>query len=374
VVSTELKIAAMSQPEAASKSVRRRAKLSPLGASPGTLVADPLARPPVMTLTVISPDTWETVEHATLDDVRADRGKWPLVWLDCAGLADVALIAEIGKLFNLHPLALEDTVNTGQRPKADFFENHAFVVLRMIDDAATSRYEQIAVYFGEDFVVTFQERQGDPFDPVRKRIEAPLPNRLRTRKADYLAYALIDAVVDSYFPIIEASGDRIDGVEDEMLNAPQRHQARLLHSMKRGAHGLTRALWPLRDALAGLVRTEAAYVTAETRIYINDTLDHSLRLIEMVDSQREMVTGLIDMHLSLSQARTNDVISFLTIVSVIFIPLTFLAGIWGMNFDPESSPWNMPELKASFGYPLALGLMALVALGTVLFFKRKKWL
>ena len=136
-------------------------------------------------------------------------------------MADVDLIAEIGKMFGLHPLALEDTVNTGQRPKVDFFENHAFVVLRMIDDATTGRYEQISVYFGKDFVVTFQERQGDPFDPVRKRIEAAEPNRLRTRKADYLAYALIDAIVDSYFPSLEAAGDKIDNIEDEMLDAPQ---------------------------------------------------------------------------------------------------------------------------------------------------------
>jgi magnesium transporter len=354
--------------------VRRKAKHSPLGASPGTLIADPHARPPVMTLTVISPDGSETVENATLDDVRADRGRWPVMWLDCAGLADVDLIAEIGKIFNLHPLALEDTVNTGQRPKADFFDDHAFVVLRMIDHAATNRYEQISVFFGEDFVVTFQERQGDPFDPVRKRIEAAQPNRLRSRKADYLAYALIDAIVDSYFPQLEAVGDKIDDIEDEMLRAPQKYQARSLHSLKRGAHTLTRALGPLRDALAGLVRTEAHYVKPETKLYLNDTLDHSLRLIETAESQRDMLTGLIDMHLSLSQARTNDVISFLTIVSAIFIPLTFLAGIWGMNFSPDASPWNMPELNAYFGYPAALGLMGAVALGTVLFFKWKKWL
>lgn len=364
----------MQEQTAPARSIRRRAKTSPLGASPGTLVADPAARAPVMTLTVISPDTWETVENATLDDVRADRGKWPVVWLDCAGLADVGLIAEIGKIFSLHPLALEDSVNTGQRPKVDFFDNHAFVVLRMIDDAATGRYEQISVYFGVDFVVTFQERQGDPFDPVRKRIEAAQPNRLRTRKADYLAYALIDAVVDSYFPVVEITGDKIDDIEDEMLSSPQQHQARQLHALKRSAHTLTRALWPLRDGLAALVRTEAAYVAPETRVYLNDTLDHTLRLIEMVESQREMLTGLIDMHLSLSQARTNDVISFLTIVSVIFIPLTFLAGIWGMNFNPDASPWNMPELKSYFGYPIALVLMLLIAVLTVLYFKRKKWL
>lgn len=370
----------MSEPQktpaakAAPQPVRRRAKLSPLGASPGTLIADPQAKQPVMTLTVISPDTTETVENATLDDVRNDRGKWPLLWLDCAGLADVGLVAEIGRIFNLHPLALEDTVNTGQRPKTDLFEDNAFVVLRMIDHAATNRYEQISVFFGEDFVVTFQERQGDPFDPVRKRIDASQPNRLRTRKADYLAYALIDAVVDSYFPLMETVSDKIDDIEDEMLTHPQKHQSRQLHALKRAAHVLTRSLGPLRDALAALVRAETPYVKAETKIYLNDTLDHSLRLIETAESQRDMLAGLIDMHLSLSQARTNDVISLLTIVSAIFIPLTFLAGIWGMNFDGAASPWNMPELRGYYGYPIALGTMLAVGIGIVAFFKSKKWL
>lgn len=353
---------------------RRRPKVSPVGASPGTLIADPHALPPVMTLTLIAPDSWETIDNATLDDVRAEKGKWPVLWLDCAGLGDVDQIAAIGKLFDLHPLALEDTVNTGQRPKADFYDNHAFVVLRMIDEASSARYEQMSVYFGANFVVTFQERPGDPFQPVRKRIEAAQPNRLRSRKADYLAYALIDAIVDSFFVPVEAAGDRIDAIEDDMLNRPERHQAGQLHLLKRHAHALTRALWPTRDALAALVRAEARFIAPETKVYFNDTLDHALRLLEMVESQRDMITGLIDMHLSLTQAKTNDVISFLTIVSVIFIPLTFLAGIWGMNFDPDASPWNMPELKAYWGYPVALGVMALVALGTILFFKRKKWL
>lgn len=361
-------------PPGIAQRIRRRAKRSPVGASPGTLVADPNALPPVMTLTLISPEATETVEHATLEDVIADCEKWPIVWLDVAGLADVGLVAEIGRIFGLHSLALEDTVNTSQRPKADFFDNHGFVVMRMIDDEATGRFEQISVHFAENFVITFQERSGDPFDPVRRRIEAPLPNRLRTRKADYLGYALIDAIVDSYFPKLEAAGDRIDDIEDQMLSTPQKHQAKLLHSLKRSAHQMTRALGPLRDAVAALVRTEAKYVSPDTRVYLNDTLDHALRLIETAEHQRDMLAGLIDMHLSLSQAKINDVISLLTIVSAIFIPLTFLAGIWGMNFNPDVSPWNMPELNSPYGYPIALGLMALVALATILFFKWKKWI
>ncbi|RWG37081.1 MAG: magnesium/cobalt transporter CorA, partial [Mesorhizobium sp.] len=262
----------------------------------------------------------------------------------------------------------------GQRPKVDFFEDHAFVVMRMIDDVAAHRYEQIAVFFGENFVVTFQEREGDPFDPVRKRIAAPMPNRLRSRGADYLAYALIDAIVDSYFPPIETVSELVDGIEDQMLNTPHKHQMRQLHELRRDANVLKGVLWPMRDALATLIRNDVPFVQAETKIFFNDTLDHALRLIELVETQRDMLTGLIEMHLSLTQARTNDVISYLTIVSVIFMPLTFLVGVWGMNFDPDSSPWNMPELKAYYGYPAALLFMLVVAVGLVAFFKWKKWL
>jgi magnesium transporter len=364
----------MAKAETAARRAPRKAKRSPVGASPGTLIAHPAARQSALSLTLISPDEFRFIKDASLKDVAESCTEWPVIWLDCVGLANVDLIAEIGAIFKLHPLALEDTVNTGQRPKVDFFDDHAFVVVSMIDDALAGRYEQISLFFGENFVVTFQEREGDPFGPVRKRIQAALPNRLRTRKADYLAYALIDAIVDSYFPILETKGERIDGLEDEMLSGVSHRQMRELHELKRGMIVLKRALWPLRDALAGLLRAEVPFIHPETKVYLNDTHDHSVRLIEVVEMHRDMLTGLIEMHLSLSQARTNDVISFLTIVSAIFIPLTFLAGIWGMNFDPGASPWNMPELLSYYGYPIALGMMVFIALSLVGFFRWKKWL
>ncbi|MET3519552.1 magnesium/cobalt transporter CorA [Mesorhizobium abyssinicae] len=364
----------MAKAETATKRGPMKTRRPPVGASPGTLIADPAARRSELRLTLISPDKFETIENASIDDLNAHCDQWPVVWLDCTGLANIPLIEEIGRIFSLHPLALEDVVNTGQRPKVDFFEDHAFVVMRMIDDVTAHRYEQIAVFFGSTFVVTFQEREGDPFNPVRKRIASSVPNRLRARGADYLAYALIDAIVDSYFPPIEAASELVDGIEDEMLRAPHKQQMRQLHELRRDANVLKGVLWPMRDALATLIRNDVPYVKAETKVFFNDTLDHSLRLIELVETQRDMLTGLIEMHLSLSQARTNDVISYLTIVSVIFMPLTFLVGVWGMNFDPDTSPWNMPELKAYYGYPTALLFMALVAAGLIAFFKWKKWL
>lgn len=353
---------------------RTRTKRSPIGAPPGTLIADPTAPQPALTLTGIAADSSMLFENASLETVRHCRAEWPLVWIDCVGLGNVELIRELGAIFGLHPLALEDTVNTSQRPKADFYDDHAYVVMRMIDDPTSRRWEQISVFFGDNFVITFQERAGDPFAPVRKRIEATLPNRLRTRKADYLAYALIDAIVDSYFGPIETIGDQIDHIEDEMLAGPRKHHLRDLHLLRREVVALKRALWPLRDALAALTRADAPYVHRETAVYFNDTLDHSVRLIDAVETDRELLTELLDTHNSLSQARVSEVISILTIVSSIFIPLTFLAGIWGMNFDPQASPWNMPELEWRYGYPAALGFMLFVALALLGYFKWRKWL
>lgn len=358
----------------AARRSRFKRRRTPVGASPGTLIADPAAERSVLTLTLIGPDRHRTVADADLDKVARQRGRWPVVWLDCSGLADIALIGEIGRMFGLHPLALEDVVNTGQRPKVDFFDDHAFVTVNAIVDAAQHRYEQVSIFFGADFVVTFQERAGDPFAPVAKRIAAPLPNGLRERGADYLAYALIDAVADGYFQPVEQASDIVERIEDEMLNAPQSGQMQELHALRRGTNALKGALWPLRDALASLIRNDAPYVKAETKLFLNDTLDHAIRLIELVEMQRDAMTGLIEMHLSLSQARTNDIISLLTIVSTIFIPLTFLVGVWGMNFDPDISPWNMPELRAYYGYPAAMLFMAAVAVALFVYFKWKKWL
>jgi len=353
---------------------RPKPKRSPVGAPPGTLIADPMAPQPALTLTGISEDSSMRFENASIDAIRHCRSEWPLVWVDCVGLGNVDLVRELGAIFGLHPLALEDTVNTSQRPKADFYDENAYVALSMIDDPASSRYEQISVFFGENFVLTFQERAGDPFSPVRKRIEAPQPNRLRTRKADYLAYALIDAIVDSYFLPIENISDAIDKIEDEMLSKPSKQQMKELHRLRREVVALKRTLWPLRDALAGLIRADVSYLHRETVVYLNDTLDHAVRLIELVETDRELLTELLDMHNSLSQARVTEVVSILTIVSAIFIPLTFLVGVWGMNFDPDSSPWNMPELRWEYGYPAALLFMLAVALSLLAYFRWRRWL
>ncbi len=354
------------------KHPRIRFKRSPVGASPGTLIADPGAEPTRLRAIAIAPDGPKRFDSVTLDEVETLCAEWPLVWLDCVGLGDTGLIAEVGAMFGLHRLALEDVVNTGQRPKADFFDDHVFVVLKMIGDTLEARPEQLSLFFGEGFVITFQENAVDCFDPVRQRIEAG--GRIRERGSDYLAYALLDAVVDGYFPLLDLKSDRIDHLEDAMLDHADKGQTRELHQLRREAIVAKRWLWPVRDAVSALMRADETLVTAETKLYLNDTFDHAVRLIEIVETLRDTLTGLIELHLSLQQARTNEVVNLLTIVSTIFIPLTFLAGIWGMNFDPDTSPWNMPELGAYFGYPGALALMALIGLLLLGYFRWKKWL
>ncbi len=354
------------------RSSRRHAKRSPVGAPPGTLIADPGAPQPRLRATAISPSGPELFTSVSLADVKALCDSWPLVWLDCVGLGDADLIGEIGAMFGLHRLALEDVVNTGQRPKADFFDDNVFVVLKMIDPRLEGPMEQISLFFGEGYVITFQEIEGDCFDPVRERIQTG--GRIWTRGSDYLAYALLDSIVDAYFPLLEAHGDRIDAIEDAILSQDEGTHAQELHKLRREMSVLKRWMWPVRDAFAALLRSDVSLINPETKTYLNDTHDHAIRLIEIVETHRDTLSGLIEMNLALAQAKTTEVVNLLTIVSTIFIPLTFLAGIWGMNFDPEASPWNMPELASRYGYPLSLGIMALVAISLIAYFRWKKWL
>ncbi|MBE7183134.1 MAG: magnesium/cobalt transporter CorA [Methylobacterium mesophilicum] len=355
------------------RAARRKANRSPVGSAPGTLTAHPQAEPTTLNLTLIGHGRSEFLENVDFDTVAKRRNEFPLVWLDCVGLGNVDLIERVGKLFGLHRLALEDAVNTGQRPKADFYDAHGFIVLSMIDEIKSGRVEQISVAFGKTFVVTLQERKGDPFEPVRHRIRRNSP--ICERGGDYLAYTLIDAIVDSYFPVLEGMGDLIDKMEDAVFGESGKdRRIKELHMLRRGVSGVKRSLWPLRDALAGLARTDNPLMTAETKLYFNDTLDHAIRLIEMVETYRDMLSGLIEVDLSMAQARTSDVISFLTIISSIFIPLTFVAGVWGMNFDPQASPFNMPELETYYGYPFALLFMVTLAGSIFAYFKWKKWL
>lgn len=354
------------------RSVQRRRRTPP-GASPGTLIADPAAVQPVLRLIGYGPDQLEEREIAAVEELRPLIGKWSVTWINVDGLADVALIEGIGELYGLHRLALEDVVNVHQNPKVEDYEDHAFIVTRMIRGGLPPVTEQVAMFLGDDFLLTFHERPGDCFDPVRERIRRHR-GHIRERKADYLAYALLDAVIDGYFPVLEACGERLEDLEDRVLDQPSGEHGAEIHDIKRDLLTLRRAIWPQREMINALTRDALAQVSDLTRVYLRDCYDHTIQLLDFVETYREIASGLVDLYLSSVSARMNEVMKLLTIIATIFIPLSFIAGLYGMNFDTRISPWNMPELSWHWGYPFALGLMALVALGLLLFFRRRGWI
>ena len=313
---------------------------------------------------------------AELDDIMeaADEVRPPVVWIDVNGLGDEELLHEFGERFGLHPLALEDVAHVHQRAKVERFDEHDFVVLRSARIGASSLdIEQMSFFLGDGWVISFQERPGDVFEPVRQRI---LRDRGRIRRcgADYLLYALLDAVVDGYFPVLETYDGRLEGMEASIMESPKRAIMAELHGVKGDLMVLRRAIWPLREMLSGLVRDEAPRISDEVQVYLRDCQDHAIQLLDLVESWREMAGSLMDLYLSQVSNRMNEVMKVLTIISSFFIPLSFFAGLYGMNFDGERSPLNMPELRWAYGYPALLTLMVGITIGMYVFFRRKGWL
>lgn len=349
--------------------VKRRSKP---GASPGVLIADPDARS--TTVSAMAYSASEVVERDSpgMDEIAALRAAYPCVWIDVHGLKDLALIEALGAAFRLHPLALEDVVNIHQRAKAEEYEDTLFIVLRMAAEAASVETGQVAIFLGAGFVLTFQERKGDVFDQVRARIRKN-GARLRGAGADYLAYALIDAVIDGYFPVLDQMSDRLEALEDAVIEAPDRTVVQTLHRMKHELLALRRAIGPHREMVGSLLRLDCPLIGEPTALYLRDCHDHAVQLIDIVETYREIASGALELYLSSLSNRMNEVMKVLTIIATIFIPLSFVAGLYGMNFDPAASPWNMPELGWRYGYPLALLLMAGIAVGLVWMFWRKGW-
>jgi len=318
------------------------------------------------------PDGVEELQGVAPDRLSALRGQHSVLWVDVHGLGDEETLRAVGQAFSLHRLALEDVVNVQQRAKVEDYDEHLFVVARQLDvQAQEVATEQLSLFVGRDWVLTFQETPGDGFEPVRARIREG-KGRLRQAGPDYLAYALIDAVVDSYYPILEATGDRLEELEDDVVARPEPELLARLYRTKRGLVALRRAIWPMRDALATLRREELALVQPETRLYLRDTSDHAVQLIELLESYRELSASLVDVYLSSVSNKMNEVMKVLTVIATLFIPLTFVAGVYGMNF--HDSPYAMPELTAKWGYPLTMGFMALIAIALVLWFRRRGWL
>ncbi|MFT6395640.1 MAG: magnesium transporter [Bradymonadia bacterium] len=320
------------------------------------------------------PDAFEEVDIQSLAEVEPYRKQYPVVWIDVIGHGDEELLRTVQESLGLHELAVEDVVNLGQRPKLEEFEENLFCVARMLDrDERGVHSEQLSLFLAEGVVVTFQEHEGDCLDHLRTRIRKGR-GRIRNHGADYLFYALLDGVIDGYFPILASVGDRIENIEERVLDESLRDPVAPLHSARRDLLMLRKSIYPLRDALAPLVVGTEEFIQPETRVYFRDAVDHLRRAADGVDAYRDLASSVMDTHLSVVSHRLNDVMALLTIVSTIFIPLSFLVGLWGMNFDHTISDWNMPELHTPYGYPIALVAMFALALAQLSYFRRKGWI
>ncbi|MFH0900921.1 MAG: magnesium/cobalt transporter CorA [Pseudomonadota bacterium] len=344
------------------------------GVAPGTLVARPGALPPAIHVIAYGPDSIREQAIADVSELRAIRQQAPVCWINIEGLGDVEVFQKLGELFDLHPLALEDVTNVHQRPKVEDYPTTDFIVLRMPSYHDRLEFEQISIFLGKGYVITIQERpDGDCLDPVRQRIRAGR-GRIRQAGADFLAYSVIDAIVDSYFPILERYGDRLEDVESQVVNGADNDSANETHAVTHDLHALRRVLWPMRDAIGVLGRAPSVNFAPETQLFLRDCYDHSMQLLDIVEACRDLGAGLMNLHVSFLSNRMNEIMKILTLIATIFIPLSFIASVYGMNFDPAGSALNMPELRWRYGYLYALGLMGMTALVLLVFFWRRGWL
>ncbi len=318
------------------------------------------------------------LEETKLKDFRwmEDRkGKLPVLWINVDGLGDSHVVSELGRIFGLHKLALEDVVSSHQRPKVDIYDEHLFISLQMLyRHEGRVETEQLSLFVGHDFLISFQEKiSGDCFEPVRDRLRKAA-SKLRSGGPDFLAYTLIAAVIEAYFPILEDLGEQLEAYEDSLMSEPNRQVVQEIHLLKRDLLAVRRAVWPLRETINPLLREETPLISRDTRLFLRDCYDHSIQVVEVLESYRELASSMMDIYLSSLSNRMNEVMKVLTIITTIFVPLTFVAGVYGMNFNTEKSPYSMPELNARYGYPWCLMVMLLIASGELYYFWRKGWI
>ena len=316
------------------------------------------------------PDAFREKTDINIDEALSFKDNNSITWINVDGLHELGIIEKIGNKFGLHSLTLEDIVNTGQRPKFEDFESYIFIVLKMVmfdDKNKEITAEQVSFILGEDFVVSFQEKEGDVFDPIRERIRKA-KGRVRKMKADYLAYSLIDAVIDNYFSILEKLDDKIEIIEETLISNPEPNTLGDIYKLKRDIIFLKKSIWPLREAVNSLERAESDIISENMGVFFRDIYDHTIQAIDTVETFRDMVSGMLDIYLSSISNRMNEIMKVLTIFAAIFIPLTFIAGIYGMNFE------FIPELKWKWGYFMALSIMFLLGTGMLFYFRKKKWI
>ncbi len=342
------------------------------GQAPGQLTLSPDApnEPPVITLIEYGPDCLEERRDVEPEELLAHMNNDLVTWINIDGLGDLSVLRLLGERFNLHPLALEDVLDTNQRPKVEQYDDYLFIVAHQLCLAKANEIgaEQVSMFLGKSFLITLQEEaEFDVFGPVRARIRSG-KGRIRSAGSDYLAYALLDSIIDHYYPALESIGTEIDTIEDELINNPLQRPVGSLHEHKRTLTQIRRMVWPLRDVTNLLLHEESGLIKRETKIYLRDCYDHSVQLMDVVESYRDVLSGLTEVHISSIGLRTNEIMRVLTVISSVFIPLTFIAGLYGMNFA------HMPELAKPWGYPACLLVMLVIAVGQILYFKKRHWL
>ncbi len=306
----------------------------------------------------------------TLEECMTLRDNPSITWLNFSGLADVEQIKKVGDIFGLHPLVMEDILHMGQRPKLELYDKYVYLVAKMIyrgDSGKEVTYEQLSIVMGKNYVLTFQEKEGDVFNNIRERIKGN-KGRLRKSGADYLVYSLLDAVVDNYFPALEKIGDLVEEIEERLSDEPEQDVLSDIYRLKREVLFLRKSIWPIREVVAAMMRQDIELVSAYTNTYLRDVYDHSIQVMDVVETYTDMLSELTDVYMSTVSNRMNEIMKTLTIIATIFIPLTFIVGLYGMNFK------YMPELTNELAYPVVLVFMAGISGMMLVYFRRKGWL
>lgn len=353
-----------------SRFIKKRTKK--VGLPPGSLVHIGETRTDKVTISILNYDEMQVQEKEvkTIEECFSFKNKPNVTWIDVDGVHELEILEELGNCFGLHSLVMEDVLNTDQRPKIEDYGDYTYIVLKMIsynDKNNEIIAEQISLVIGLNFVISFQEKHGDVFDPVRERIRSD-KGQIRKWGADYLVYSLIDTIVDNYFVIVEKLGERIEDAEEDLLTNPTSQILQSIHNLKKEMMFLRKAVWPLREVVNSLAREKSVLIKETTLIYFRDVYDHTIQVAETIETFREMLTGMLDIYLSSISNRLNAVMKILTIIATIFIPLTFVVGIYGMNFK------YMPELEWHWGYYTVWIFMVLVGVLMLIYFKKKKWL
>jgi magnesium transporter len=352
------------------KLTKKRSKKA--GLPPGTLVHIGERKAEELKITIIDYDEvhFQEREIEKIEECFVFRDRPTITWINVDGLHQVEILETLGECYGLHPLVLEDILNTDQRPKMEDYGDYIYIVLKMLDQNNKSNEivtEQISLILGPNFVFSFQERAGDTFDQIRERIRNS-KGRIRKMGADYLAYTLLDSIVDNYFIILEKLGEKIEFLEEELVTRPIPETLQAIHHLKREMIFLRKAVWPLREVVGSMERGEPPLVKETTRIYLRDVYDHTIQVIDTIETFRDMVSGMLDIYLSSVSNRLNAVMKVLTIIATIFMPLTFIAGIYGMNFK------YMPELEWYWGYPAVWLVVVIIGISMLIYFKKKRWL